>query len=591
MRKRTRTWPQTVRAYDLQHVEIPEALWAIAKQQRDLWNQLCQLGALTAGCAQADPPAKRLYWWAFEWASRELVKRSGLDWENGPDVLDRYKTAMKDIGKNGKGPPRLHYGLDRVRIIHRYTGGGLPGVGLFGAKSRRCRISPHEEHGEAQQFRHDRWQCFFGVGNATARGMIHESRRRELFPPDSIVKRVALTGRMVRPFGWKWQLQVTVEYPGEVTQRRTLPSCGLDLGWRKIDDTYLRIGVIVDSEGRTFELRLPLDMANRDRRRAGQWSKWEDVERYQQLRDLALEECKAKLREAGLPIAPERLRLMRNHGLLRLRAVLDWPSALDMPAQAEAMRLLGSQGKSGQGASDEPMQVQPPARSSDNPTKGNHQVGGSLDQPAKVELPDHRSSLDDQCKAGSRAALDSWRDEDAKYSRRQTALREWLIRSRRYRYRVLAKWIAETYGTVAMETDMRLDDLQRAIDDDPEGVKVARRQRTWAAVGELRMYIQQACAKTGTVVTGRTAGTTIECSVCGEVTAINGAITAVCPQGHGWDIDANAGRNLLAQIQSVGESDGSMNESVGIPAEVPHPEQPSIFPAQISAVAVMCSLE
>lgn len=67
---------------------------------------------------------------------------------------------------------------------------------------------------------------------------------------------------------WTWAIKITLEVPpgNLVAQGETLrlakleeqrPVCGLDLGWRLMEG-YLRLGVVVDSEGHVIELRLPL---------------------------------------------------------------------------------------------------------------------------------------------------------------------------------------------------------------------------------------------------------------------------------------------------------------------------------------------
>jgi len=318
MRRRTRTWPQRVVRYDAQHVTVPEALWHVARTQRTLWNDLAQLGAITAGMAKADPAHKRLHWWCFDYCARALAEASGLGWEYGPDVLDRYKTALTGIGKNGKGPPRYHGRLDRVRLLHRYTGGGMPAAKLMDNRGWRASLSATERRGY--------WSSRFGVTDeAPISFTIHEARRAELLPPDAIIKRVCWCGTYQRAFArWAWSLQITVEepppVPAPIDDERLV--AGMDLGWRVMGES-LRLGVLVDSSGETIELRLPFDGSNRDTRRASIRSAWTDMAVYQRELDEALEACKAAL----APVIPETvraqdLRLMRHAGLRRLLAGL-----------------------------------------------------------------------------------------------------------------------------------------------------------------------------------------------------------------------------------------------------------------------------
>src|SRR5574340_911329 len=126
MRPRLRDWPQRAYRYHAEPDSLPPAMWETARRMQALRNQLCILSAITAGQAKAEPKLKRLHWWCFDFNARQLIAASGLNWECGPAVLERFKTAMKGIGKNGKGPPRQHWRLERIAIPHRFSGGGIP---------------------------------------------------------------------------------------------------------------------------------------------------------------------------------------------------------------------------------------------------------------------------------------------------------------------------------------------------------------------------------------------------------------------------------------------------------------------------------
>lgn len=509
-RERKRTWPQRVYRYCFQPRCIPERLWAVAKIQQRLWNELCTLSALAAGQAKADPTQKRLHWWCWEHNARALVVRSGLNWELGPDVLDRFRTALKGIGKNDKGPPRPHYRLERVRLMHRYTGGGVPFTALQSARVWRARI-------ELSRPGHGHQPAVFGVDRETPiEGTIVYHRP---IPDAAIVKQVALCGELRGPFGWQWTMNVTVEEPppAAVSQPDMISyRAGLDLGWRVMGD-YLRIGVLVDSCGEEVELRLPFDGSNRDTRRAGIASDWRDLRRQDADMDGLLEQTKTailpRLTTAGLTMPVMAWQRLRDRGL---------------------RRILAAEGT-----------------------------------PAEV-----------------REILAWWRARHTFLWRRRAGLQYRLIAQRRDRYRVLAQWLCRRYSTIALECDMMLKDLAEGDCAGEPALKAAQRYRVIASLSELRLYIQQAAARTGTTVIGTAANTTRICAECNKTIESGPRRVLTCVNGHAVDQDANAGRNLLSQTNSD-------NRQVrGLRKKGPRRDAKRLgIPAILKAVAVPCSLE
>lgn len=512
MRKRKRDWPQIVYRYAATVTgAVPEQAWAQVRTQRDLWNDLCVLSALAAGEAKAEPANRKATWATWGEHATELVERSGLNWEAGPDVLDRFRTAMKGIGKDGKGPPRQHWRIDRVRLIHRYTGGGAMLPQIFAAKAKRLSLWIA---GDGRVL-----DGHFGLDGEGDPIRFRAVYHRPL-PEGAIVKRAAWCGEL-DVFGWHWSLHLTLEMPPAMLQTHAGPIAGMDLGWRVRGGDYLRIGVLIDEYGETMELRLPFDGSNGSTRKAGIPSDWRDVDRYAEQCAAGLERCKADLaasleREQPGLVSTNRLRLMRDRGLRRLA-----PDLLDVAPES-----------------------------------------------ARI--------------------IETWDVADVKLRRRQAGLRTRLLRQRRYNYRLLAAWLCRRYSALAIEADMSLADLAMDSGGVP-AIKAAQRYRQMAALSEFRMALTQAAAKTGTVIAGEAMDTTRLCAECSEMAEGGPALVLRCPRGHEWDQDANAARNLLAQIAEARGVDVEP-ETLRRSRRERGPQSLDV-PQQLRAVAVQCALD
>lgn len=326
MRIRKRDWPQRVIRRAFEPTEIPQALWDRAHAQQAAWNDLVMLGAIAAGQAQADKVHAKLHWWCYAANAREIVqRRHGLNWVDGPELIDRVRTATQAAvarlrkGINPAGFPRLHYRLERIKLSHRFTGGGIPWPQLRDT-TRGWRF-----HLSIERPGHGHQPCCFGLdetmsvegrliyGDGTARP--HWPRP---IPANAIVKQVAFCGVLRQPFGWEWSINVTVEEPPPAALRHERGVAGLDLGWRVMGD-YLRLGVLVDESGATVELRLPFDRTT-SRRNGG----WRDLAGLDQQMDDNLELVKHALhpRLSNPPHGAAWDRL-RERGLLRLLRVED----------------------------------------------------------------------------------------------------------------------------------------------------------------------------------------------------------------------------------------------------------------------------
>lgn len=267
MRRRKR--PETLqrvykfRAYP---VRIPEQHWVIAKSMQALWNQLVYQRAVFAEYVDTlNESARRGAWAEFEGIVDYLVRRSGLNWEWAPAVVDRFRSACIAAARGQRQPPQTQRGLRRIMIPHRFTGGGIPVEKLFSDRAERIRIERPPDGAYRDNSRANRYRRVTGLRYGLGAEAIEARVRLHREIDGLVVKGVAWCGERVG-FDWEWYLTVTVEQ--ERCQRRmTGIDCGVDVGWRQCDDGSIRMAMITDSGGHTIEARLPTYLPNAHSRR------------------------------------------------------------------------------------------------------------------------------------------------------------------------------------------------------------------------------------------------------------------------------------------------------------------------------------
>jgi hypothetical protein len=477
MRKRKRPDWQ-VRVYDFwcePAGPLPQAVWDVAREMQRVWNALA--GALEERRQAAEKAQTKIDWKEFRAAAEVLVKASTLNWEQGPDVLDRFLSALKRL-KQGGGFPKIHHRLDRWQIPHRYTGGGVPVRALYSPGAARFSLVPVAERAYRQNERASRRERFtrarFGVGEETVglNVILHRP-----IPAEALVKKVALGGRET-PLGWKFHLAVTCEMaPEERVRQGPEAACGLDLGWRKFDD-YVRIGMKYDGQ-KYEELKLPLDAPTNRSRRSGLPSSWQALEIYDQKRAGLLEACKAAIKPALEGVQDESLKAFHLLGWKGLRRLAERVSAA---------------------------------------------------------LPDVA------------ARIEASRRDQAQVLRLENRLHSRLIGRRRALYQQMALDLCRKYTEIRWEGDLALKQMAEAEKMTP-ALRNAMQYRTIASLYEFRHWLKNAADKTGArLMEVKAAGTTRQCSWCGaEVEGGLEKVVVRCANGHEFDQDCNAARNLFSQ--------------------------------------------
>ena len=251
--------------YRIWPFEIPQELWAVAKEQQRIWNEMteCFTATMDASKELTDKDEKTALFTAYHQKIKDIYQASPIHcdarqavYERFVETVKRYLKGLKNKGGEGlqNGKPRVKKGLDRINIPFNDRTGGKETDFLFGRCKRfSLKEKPFPETTVGK----------FLLGNQYMRfkAVIHRP-----LPKDAIFKRLSLVGEFTPSFGWDWYITFLLEVPPKSPAVRIdLPSTGrtaaLDIGWR-IFEEYIRIGVIADSDGNVFEVRLPMDRTN-----------------------------------------------------------------------------------------------------------------------------------------------------------------------------------------------------------------------------------------------------------------------------------------------------------------------------------------
>jgi hypothetical protein len=533
-------WPILVykyRAYPVGGLDgIPEALWENIRTQNDLWNRLVDIGErylaeweelkeeAKEAKREADKKAARAHWDAFRKECRDEGLASSLNWELRPWVVDRFLTAYRRGFQPDGGFPRKHGGIRRVCIVHRYTAGGLDVQKLPLVSKRAKRFgfltvpSPEAYRDNSRMRRRKRVaRGFFGVDGETIEftAVLHRP-----LPQEGFVKQVAWLGEYRwhedAAKRWTWHIAISVEVPPQ-----SLPNpgdsalvAGLDIGWRRLED-YIRVGLIRDSLGRTFEICLPLDASNYRTRRDNLPSSWPDAWDLMRKMDKTVEDTKQELKQ------------LLGKKDVQLPANLKRSVAHLQRAKAGGLRRL---------------------------------LRGLQD----VENPD----------AAVTAAVDlliRWRAEYNAIRQAYNAITGRLKRRREWTYGNVARWLAETYDVIVWRGDLNIKGLAEDKEKKERGaLQGSMKYRQISAPSSLRGAIRHAASKYGAeIVEVSGIKTTTRCSVCDGDILPGPELVLTCENGHAMDQDLNGAINLLrSQIDCDDPGPADLRTNLVIPPQL-----------------------
>jgi hypothetical protein len=408
---------------------------------------------------------------------REIVAKSGLNWECGPAVLDRFETARRMAVKGERGWPKQQTSMRSIIIPHCYTSGGIAVAGLFRASRRmKLRAVPAEAYADSHRAT-TRKRLTRGVFGFDGGAIEFEAILHRAIPQTAIIKGCAWVGKYHLVKGWQWAITITIEEP-PAGSNKARKAVAVDIGWRLLNDA-IRVAVAVDEDGTVRDLRLPLDGARVHERRHNLPSGWRDLALLDSQMSVLLEQAKTELLSLGVPeccrVSVMQFGRMTQAGLCRLLCHLEQdgtaPKAVD--------------------------------------------------------------------------TLQKWRAQNDRLRSIRAFLSDRLTGRRRWLYRNFAAQLCRSYRRVVLK---RLP--LKLVHQSPDALGTAARYRQWSSPGELTLYIRQAAVSHGAaIVEAEPAFSTTTCSQCGAQAIQTAAVVLTCANGHSWDQDENAARNLLSQLQ------------------------------------------
>ena len=513
LKKRTNTISKVFKFGARPLGELPEEFWQTAKQMQFIWNDLVQMrNKLTdnfgrLGIGGKENVKKRIeFWEQFDKIWRNYLKSSDIKNRLGGDEREflqmKFETADK-MAKKEKTGLKKQFALDRIYFRHRYSGGGNP-IDKFkrqGGNKFSFDFPISDFYYTNTERKRRIGRGLFGVMKDRKpvftfpfSAVIH----REI-PDNTIVKSVSWVGKRLKNSGinktnlpvsqrdWVWSIDVSVEIPqSKEAVFRSGRIAALDVGWRKINDDFLRIGVIQDTDGNQIEIRTPINHLSNAVKDGKLAASLKEIFEIDERKGNLVEATKTELTKIGI----KNLTKMREGGLFRLKNQLT-----ETGENIEALEIL--------------------------------------DNFADLFLP--LASI----RVRSFDRLNKYRD--------------WL-------YQNIANWLSNNYDALIWEGKLNLkkmaedrknlNEVETVKDYEMEKIRrMSAKYRNFASIYGFRDYLKKAFTKQGkSIIDGVTAYTSRKCNECGDIVEKFANVEFICPNGHSFDRDFNAAKNLLNQI-------------------------------------------
>src|SRR5581483_8131067 len=488
-------WPVKVYSYWIEPIgDIPEWFWLFHDHMQLLWNDMViahdafidEREFSEESDGKWDTDRKRLEFSGLREKLKNVAKSKkgilpsscyyevrdrflitmGRYW-NPDSTLKRRRNETKNFDL---GRPGMKFGRNKVLIPHDLNAANISTSILFSNKKPLTILQRTKQQGPTRGI-------FETLGyNFNFRINLHRPI------PNGNIKRIAIVGEMVKPFGWQWRLNLTIEEPPVRPQRKNGRVAAIDLGWRLMDDC-IRIGVLVDNSDNAIELSIPLDFANNSLRRQREHfmdvtdaclpiHSIPDIWKAQQESDLILEVCKNRLTALIPELLPNKV-------------------AWDKARHKSLIKLL-------------------------NTLREDHPESSAI------------------------AVIEQWRTTNWVLHRRWRAAYERFMRWRREIYRVLAAEIASTYDEIVLEDRLNLAEMSRD-EQAPPAIKASQKYRHWTSLYLFKECLKYAMDKQQKlIIAGKTAYSTATCSTCDGKINTDASLYLTCANGHTLDQDLNA---------------------------------------------------
>lgn len=285
-------------------------------------------------------------------------------------------------------------------------------------------------------------------------------------------------------------------------------------GWRKFDDR-IRVIVVTDNAGHSYEASVPLNITTSKEQRQRKWREahgypdrklqtWDDYHKQTGLIGQAVQATKEALKEI----------YARNHA--------QWPE--------EARQAMTGLVKMQQGGLQ----------------RLHNLLAGHDEQAITV--------------------LDAWQAGYKELSHWKRVFELFASDNKEDVYRKISVWMAQNFDVIAWEGDAR---MMKQMAEAPSGdyaIQASQEYRQIAGQSTLRSYIRQASDKWGADLKDyKAAYSTRICPECGGEVPKSGKLLLTCENGHKMDQDVLASRNLLNWIPGVASISA---EPVAIPPDL-----------------------
>lgn len=486
MRERKRDWPVIVYKFWARPIgDVPEEFWNLARGINNLWNSLLEIRAIARDrtAAEKDNEQKKANWQSFWVEARNHVRNSELNWEIKGEVFDRFVTASRRVAKE-QLDLKPHHSLRRVMIPHRFTGGGIPVARIFNLAfpGKRLKIRPVPDHAYCDNRRAStRQRLTHGIFG------LSDSAKIEF---ETILHRPIPNDAILKKSLWVGEFD------------RSLPQAhrwtwSLQLVCEISEKDYCRNPSVIDRPSCGLDLG------------------WRVMSNGEYLRIGVIVDSLGRAVELRLPLFMGRKRDETKQGWISsLYDLIAFDSRIDL-------ELEGAKTKLGD------ILVEKPA---------------GLDKMRQNGLRKLLRETKDQRVIN---VLTEWEERNGNLCAIRASVRRRIRRRKSWLYRNLAAWIAATYGIIVWEGNFSLKRM--SMRSESPAFRAAAKYREWAGLGELRTAIKNAARKyRSEIIQAETFNTTRRCFVCSaEHKGDKSELHLECPNGHRWDQDINAARNIL----------------------------------------------
>lgn len=486
--------------------ELPDAFWQTAKTCQFIWNELVGMrNKLTENFERLKISGKEnikvriKYWKEFDMIWRDYLKSVEVKNLLGNDerefLLNKFEVADKCAKKEKTGLNK-QFGLDKIYFRHRYSGGGKP-LAEFQKQSSKgfSFLFPVQKH----YFYNTKADRKKRIG-AGVFGCVKDRQTVFSFPFSAIIHREIPENAIVKSVSWV----------GKRLKNRGFNNSKSDWIW-SID-----VAVEIPTEKRnsqTISRVAALDVG---------WRKNGDY-----LRIGAILDSDGNKLELRVPISHESKSAKDGKLAFSLDEIISLDEQKGNLVQETKAKLkkLGVK----------------------NLIK--MREGGLFRMISETENGD---------------VLDVLKDFNVKFlplSSKRVRSFDRLNKYRDWLYQNIASWLAENYDSLIWEGQLNLKKMAEDRKDlnkvktiaDYELEKIRRKSakyRNFASIYGFRDYLKKAFAKKGkSIIDGVTAYSSRTCSECGEKVNKFHNVEFVCSNGHNFDRDFNAAKNLLNQVE------------------------------------------